>query len=98
MNESTAEHGYTDPPPALNGSHGAQQPAAAAAVAAPPVPLLEGTFAIFVTPEESIVIAYRPRGADEDKRFIVPSFVVKMATSQSGQTPTEIFDALKEGM
>ena len=63
-----------------------------------PVPLLEGTFAIFATPTEEIVVAYRPRGATEDKRFVVPSFVVRMATQQSGHTPTEIFQALKEGL
>lgn len=63
-----------------------------------PVPVLEGTFAIFVTPTEEIVVAYRPRGADDDKRFVVPAFVVRMATQQSGHTPTEIFEALKEGM
>jgi len=62
-----------------------------------PVPILEGTFAIFLTPDESIVVAYRPRGADADKRFVLPAFIVAMATRQSGHTPTEIFQALKDG-
>jgi len=70
-----------DPPPAPGG----------------PVPILEGTFAIFLTPDESIVVAYRPRGADADKRFVLPAFIVAMATRQSGHTPTEIFQALKDG-
>jgi hypothetical protein len=62
-----------------------------------PVPILEGTFAIFLAPDESIVVAYRPRGADDDKRFVVPAFIVSMATRQSGYTPAQIFDAIKEG-
>jgi hypothetical protein len=62
-----------------------------------PVPILEGTFAIFLAPDEAIVVAYRPRGADDDKRFVVPAFIVSMATRQSGYTPAQIFDAIKEG-
>ncbi len=63
-----------------------------------PSPVLEGTFAIFVTPEESIVVAYRPRGADEDKHFVVPAFLVAMATQQTGHTVHDIVAGLKEGM
>lgn len=63
-----------------------------------PTPLLEGTFAIFVTPEESIVVAYRPRGADADKHFVVPAFIVGMASQHSGHSASEILKALKEGL
>ena len=73
-------------------------PATPAPAPSGPTPILEGTFAIFLTPTDEIVVAYRPRGADDDKRFVVPAFVVRMATQQSGQTPQEIFQALKEGM
>ena len=102
-----AESRFHGVPPLPGAEEYARQLAAAAAPTgevpaepappAGPVPILEGTFAIFLTPDESIVVAYRPRGAEEDKRFVLPAFIVAMATRQSGHTPTEIFQALKDG-
>ncbi len=85
-------------PPALLAAPTGEVPATPPPPANGPTPELEGTFAIFLTPDDSIVVAYRPRGATDDKRFVVPAFVVQMATRQSGSSPREIFDALKEGM
>ena len=63
-----------------------------------PTPVLEGTFAIFVTPEESLVVAYRPRGAEADKHFVVPAFLIAMATQQTGHSVQDIVAGLKEGL
>lgn len=97
---STADVNPIDGPPA--GLDGVQAPTdevpADPPPAAGPTPLLEGTFAIFVTPEESIVVAYRPRGADADKHFVVPAFIVSMASQHSGHSAADILKALKEGL
>jgi hypothetical protein len=76
------------------------EPAAAADTAAAdgPVPLLKGAFAVYLTPQHSLVLAYRPEGETDTKQFVVPSFVVDMAARQSGQSPAAILSRLKEGI
>lgn len=61
-----------------------------------PEPVLEGTFAIYVTPEEALVVAYRPRGAAADKQFVVPAFLISMATQRSGHSLADVVKGLKE--
>lgn len=76
------------------------EPAAAADTAAAdgPVPLLKGAFAVYLTPQHSLVLAYRPEGETDTKQFVVPSFVVDMAARQSGQTPAALIARLQEGI
>lgn len=62
-----------------------------------PEPLLEGTFAIYELPDESLIVVYRPRGANEDKRFILPAFLIQMATRQTGRTTADVIAAIREG-
>ncbi len=75
-----------------------QPPAPAQAPQAPagPEPLLEGTFAIYVTPQEALVVAYRPRGAQADKQFVVPAFLIAMATQRTGHSLADVVKGLKE--
>lgn len=75
-----------------------EAPAAAPAAPQGPVPALAGTFALFVTPSNDIVLAYRPEGAIEDKRLVVPGIVVRMAAHQTGHQPEDLLRALSEAM
>lgn len=61
-----------------------------------PEPVLEGTFAIYVTPDQALVVAYRPRGAAADKQFVVPAFLISMATQRSGHSLADVVKSLKE--
>jgi hypothetical protein len=62
-----------------------------------PQPLLKGSFAIYITPVHSIVLAYRPEGTEETKQMVVPPFVIAMAARQSGQTPEDLIAQLRKG-
>ena len=62
-----------------------------------PQPLLKGSFAIYITPVHSIVLAYRPEGSDETKQMVVPPFVIAMAARQSGQSPEDLIAQLRKG-
>jgi hypothetical protein len=62
-----------------------------------PQPLLKGSFAIYITPVHSIVLAYRPEGIEETKQMVVPPFVIGMAARQSGQSPEELISQLRKG-
>lgn len=109
MSDSTTRHDHPADPlnpffrePQLADGYGRL----AAAVAEPdpippaapagPEPVLEGTFAIYVTPEEALVVAYRPRGAPADKQFVVPAFLISMATQRSGHSLADVVKSLKE--
>lgn len=72
---------------------GAPEPPAAPAG---PEPVLEGTFAIYVTPDQALVVAYRPRGAVADKQFVVPAFLINLATQRSGHSLADVVKGLKE--
>jgi hypothetical protein len=63
-----------------------------------PVPVLEGAVAIYVTPDQSAVIAFRPRGSSEDRKMVIPAFIIDMACRQAGRTPAELFTQLQEGL
>lgn len=63
-----------------------------------PQPLLKGSFAIYLTPEHAMVLAYRPEGTTDDRQFLVPPFVIDMAARQSGQTPQQLITRLQEGL
>lgn len=62
-----------------------------------PQPLLKGSFAIYITPVHSIVLAYRPDDSEETKQMVVPPFVIAMAARQSGQSPEDIIAQLRKG-
>lgn len=59
-----------------------------------PTPVLAGTFALYVTPERAIVLAYRPEGANEDKQLMVPPFITEMAARQTGHRVEDILSAI----
>lgn len=93
---------FTEPEPATAPAIPEPEPQApATAPAAPadgPVPLLKGAFAVYVTPQNALVLAYRPEGTTEDKQLVVPPFIVDAAARQSGQTPQELLGRLTKGI
>lgn len=95
---------FTEPEPAAAAPEPApeaesQTPATTAtAPANGPVPLLKGAFAVYVTPQHALVLAYRPEGTTDDKQLVVPPFIVDMAARQSGQTPQELLARLQKGI
>lgn len=62
-----------------------------------PVPLIQGSFALFRTPDGGAVVAWRAKGSDEDKRFMIPGFIIAMAAKQSGLTPEQIIEKIQAG-
>jgi hypothetical protein len=62
-----------------------------------PVPLLQGTFALFRTPAGGAVLAYRAKGSSEDKQLMIPPFILQMAGSASGLSPEAILGRLQSG-
>jgi hypothetical protein len=45
----------------------------------PPVPLSQGTYALFETPNGGLHLVYHPKGAADDIHLEIPAFVVKLA-------------------
>ena len=56
-----------------------------AEVISPPVPISQGTYAIFETPKGGLHLVYRVKGAAEDTHLEIPAFVMQMAQRASGQ-------------
>lgn len=91
--------GPQEPPEAPQTSQEPDQtPTAAPAAAQGPQPLLSGSFAVFVTPEQAIVLAYRPEGAAEDKHLVVPPFIMDLVARQTGHAPSDVIRALSEAV
>lgn len=86
------------PPTARAAGNGQPAPQDLPAPAAGPTPLVEGSVAIFATPDGSAVICFRARGAAEDKKMVLPPFLIDMACAQAGRTREELFSALREGL
>lgn len=86
------------PAPAPAPQAPAEAPPAPPAAPQGPVPALSGTFALFITPANGMVLAYRPEGADQDKHLEVPPFLVQMVARQTGHAPEDVLYALAEGM
>jgi len=53
-------------------------------VIAPPVPISQGTYAIFETPSGGYHLVYRVHGAAEDTHLEIPGAIVSMATRMAG--------------
>jgi hypothetical protein len=70
---------------------------APAAAAAPPEAMLRGRFALFQLPDGGLLLVYRPDDSDDDRRVVIPSFVIAMATQASGGTPDELLARLRDG-
>jgi hypothetical protein len=91
---------FAAPAPATAPTGASAVPAVLQALPEPqedPQPLLKGSFAIYITPEQAIVLAYRPEGTEETKQMVVPPFVIGMAARQSGQTAEELVAQLRKG-
>lgn len=71
------------------------QPAAAAPQG--PVPFLQGSFALYQTPEGGAVLAYRAKGSSEDRQLMIPPFILSMAGQASGLSPDAILSRLQSG-
>lgn len=71
--------------------------AATSPAAAGPVPFLEGGFAMYSTPDQGVVIAYKVKGSEENKQLMIPPFILTMAGQASGLDPAQIMDHLKSG-
>jgi hypothetical protein len=66
---------------------------------AAPVPFLEGTFAIYETPDGGYHIAYKTKGSDDTQHMEIPGAALKMAKAMSGvSNPFAMFGAMKKGM
>lgn len=102
--EATDEpsEGVTDAPAAAPcrscGALTGHVPACPTLAPAGPVPVLQGTFALFVTPENAIVLAYRPEGATADKQLLVPPFITEMVARQTGHSVSDVLTALGEAL
>lgn len=64
---------------------------------APPVPLLTGTFALFRTPDDGILLVWKKKGTTDDRRMPIPPFILKMAASQAGITTEEMIEKIGAG-
>lgn len=62
-----------------------------------PVPFLQGTFALYVTPGGGAVLAYRAKGSSDDKQLMIPPFILQMAAQSSGLSPDEILNRIQSG-
>lgn len=49
-----------------------------------PVPLLRGQISLFVLPDQSLLIVFRPQGEEEDRRKLIPGFALAAAASMAG--------------
>lgn len=74
-----------------------EQVAAAEARAEGPVPLLEGSFALFRPPDGSLLLVWRRKGTEEDKYFPIPPFIISAAAASSGKTIDDIIGHLAAG-
>jgi hypothetical protein len=72
----------------------AETPPAPPAAAQGPQPLISGSFAVFVTPDQAIVLAYRPEGAADDKHLVVPPFIMNLVAQQTGHQAADVIKAL----
>lgn len=63
----------------------------------PPTPFLQGTFALYKTPDGGIVLAYRARGTEQDRQMAIPPFVLQMAGQASGLSPEAILTRIQSG-
>lgn len=72
-------------------------PPPAAAAPQGPVPFLQGSFALYQTPEGGAVLAYRAKGSSEDKQLMIPPFILQMAGQASGLSPEAILGRIQSG-
>lgn len=54
------------------------------AAPAPPVPVSQGTYALFETPAGGLHLVYRVKGAETDTHMDIPRFVIDMAAKAAG--------------
>lgn len=62
-----------------------------------PVPILEGSFALFAPPNGGLVLAWRKKGTSEDRHLPVPALVLQMAAQASKATPEDVISKLASG-
>lgn len=63
-----------------------------------PEPLLSGSFAIFKTPQGGLVVAYRPKGDQDDKHLEIPATIISMASSMGGGSLEQMAAMLAGGL
>jgi hypothetical protein len=68
-----------------------------AAPPGPPTPFLEGTFALYQTPDRALILAYRAKGTEEDRQLMIPPFILQMAGQASGLSPDDILSRIQSG-
>ena len=69
----------------------------AEAADAPPVPLLQGAFAIYRTPDDGVLLVWRKKGESADHPMPVPAFILKMAASQAGLDVDQLIAKIAAG-
>lgn len=62
-----------------------------------PLPLLEGTFAIFVTPNDQLLVVWCKKGEEKDNYLPIPPVVMHMASQVGGITLDDIKDKIASG-
>ena len=60
-----------------------------------PVPLLDGSFAIFQPAPDELLLVWRQKGSTEDRYLPIPAFVVRMAAQQAGVAPADLVTMLR---
>lgn len=73
----------------------AAPPAAPPAVDGP-VPILRGRISIYVLPDQSLVLVFRPDGETEDRRQVIPGYIVASAAAMGGGNVTDLLTRITE--
>lgn len=85
-------------PVALPATPPAAPPASPPAVppADGPVPILRGRISIYVLPDQSLVLVFRPDGETEDRRQVIPGYIVASAAAMGGGSVTDLLARVTE--
>lgn len=61
-----------------------------------PVPILRGRISIYVLPDQSLVLVFRPDGETEDRRQVIPGYIVASAAAMGGGSVTDLLARVTE--
>jgi hypothetical protein len=61
-----------------------------------PKPAMQGSFALFETPEGGLHLVYRVAGSDDEQHVEIPAFMVQMAKNMDGQGPMAMMRAFRK--
>jgi hypothetical protein len=61
-----------------------------------PQPAMQGTFALYETPDGGLHLVYRVTGSDDEQHVEIPGFMVNLAKQMEGQGPMAMIKALRK--